>query len=152
LRRLRLDPEERGRFERATLPHLDAAYNLARWLTRDEHAAEDVVQEAFCRAARFFASFRGEDGRAWLLAVVRRASYDWLQKRRIWTAAAPFDEEAHSPHDDSLNPERLAFQKADHSTPNGWRSRKRTGTGSARPSRNSRRSTAKSSCCASWRG
>lgn len=107
-----MDSEERARFERATVPHLDAAYNLARWLTRDDHAAEDVVQEAFCRAARFFASFRGVDGRTWLLAVVRRASYDWLQKRRAWTAA-PFDEEAHSPRDDSLDPERLVIQKAD---------------------------------------
>jgi RNA polymerase sigma-70 factor (ECF subfamily) len=108
-----LDSEERGRFERVTLPHLDAAYNLARWLTRDEHAAEDVVQEAFYRAARFFASFRGGDGRMWLLTVVRRASYDWLQKRRSWTASAPFDEDAHSPRGDALDPERLAIQKAD---------------------------------------
>jgi RNA polymerase sigma-70 factor (ECF subfamily) len=108
-----LDSEERGRFERATLPHLDAAFNLARWLTRDEHAAEEVVQEAFCRAARFFGSFRGGDGRTWLLAVVRRASFDWLRKRRAWTAAAAFDEEAHSPRDESLSPERLALQKAD---------------------------------------
>jgi RNA polymerase sigma-70 factor (ECF subfamily) len=109
-RRVRLDLDERGRFERATLPHLDAAYNLARWLTRDDHAAEDVVQEAFCRAARFFASFRGGDGRMWLLAVVRRVSYDWLQKRRV--GAAPFDEDAHSPRDDTLNPENLAVRKA----------------------------------------
>lgn len=107
-----MDLDERGRFERATLPHLDAAYNLARWLTRDEHAAEDVVQEAFCRAARFFATFRGGDGRTWLLAVVRRASFDWLAKSRAW-AAASFDEDVHGPGDESLNPEYLAARTAD---------------------------------------
>jgi RNA polymerase sigma-70 factor (ECF subfamily) len=107
-----LDRDERGRFERATLPHLDAAYNLARWLTRDEHAAEDVVQEAFCRAARYFAGFRGGDGRTWLLAVVRRSAYDWLQKQQTWKAVA-FDEEAHGTGDDSLNPEYLAVRRAD---------------------------------------
>jgi RNA polymerase sigma-70 factor (ECF subfamily) len=108
-----LDSEERGRFERATLPHLDAAYNLARWLTRDVHAAEDVVQEAYCRAARFFASFRGGDGRTWLLAVVRRVSYDWLQKRRTAAAVTPFDDEAHSPGDDAFGPEDFLVHEID---------------------------------------
>jgi RNA polymerase sigma-70 factor (ECF subfamily) len=108
-----LDLDERDRFERVTLPHLDAAYNLARWLTRDEHATEDVVQEAYLRAARFFASFRGGDGRTWLLAVVRRASFDWLAKNRAWAAAASFDEDVHGQGDDSLNPEHLALRGAD---------------------------------------
>jgi RNA polymerase sigma-70 factor (ECF subfamily) len=108
----RLDLDERRRFERATVPHLDAAYNLARWLTRDEHAAEDVVQEAYLRAAKFFASFRGGDGRPWLLAVVRRASYDWLQKRRTWPAAS-LNEETHDRGDEALNPEHLVIRKAD---------------------------------------
>ena len=108
-----MDSEERGRFERATLPHLDAAYNLARWLTRDEHAAEDVVQEAYCRAAQFFTSFRGGDGRTWLLAVVRRVSYDWLQKRRAAAVVTPFDEEAHSPDDDEFGPEHFLVHDTD---------------------------------------
>jgi RNA polymerase sigma-70 factor (ECF subfamily) len=69
-------------FERLALPHLDAAYNLARWLTRNEHDAEDVVQDAYLRAYKYFGSFRGENFRAWLLAVVRRAAYDWLQRNR----------------------------------------------------------------------
>lgn len=107
-----MDANERRRFERVTLSHLDAAYNLARWLTRDEHAAEDVVQEAYFRAAKFFATFRGGDGRPWLLAVVRRAAYDWLAKSRSW-AAASFDEEIHGRADESLNPEVLAVQRAD---------------------------------------
>jgi RNA polymerase sigma factor (sigma-70 family) len=107
-----LETDERGRFERATLPHLDAAYNLARWLTRDEHAAEDVVQEAYFRAARYFGSFRGGDGRVWLLGVVRRASFDWLAKRRSQVTVS-FQEGAHDRGDDSSNPEFLAIRKCD---------------------------------------
>ena len=71
-----------GRFERLVLPHLDAAYNLARWLTRDDHDAEDVVQEAFARALRYFDSLREGDARAWLLAIVRNTGYTWLEKNR----------------------------------------------------------------------
>lgn len=69
-------------FERVTAPHLDAAYNLARWLTRDPHDAEDVVQEAYLRAYRFFSGFRGGDGRAWLLAIVRNTCHSWLAQHR----------------------------------------------------------------------
>lgn len=107
-----MGPEARGRFERATLPHFDAAYNLARWMTRDEHAAEDVVQEAYARAARYFASFRGGDARVWLLGVVRRASFDWLARHRA-RFAVTFDEEAHDRGDESSNPELLAVRKCD---------------------------------------
>ncbi len=107
-----MDLDERRRFEQVSLPHLDAAFNLARWLTRDEHAAEDVVQEAFCRAARFFSGFRGGDGRTWLLAVVRRVAYDWLAKQRVRQAVS-FDEEVHGRGDDSLCPEHLVARKAD---------------------------------------
>jgi len=69
-------------FERLMLPHLDAAHNLARWLTRNDADAEDVVQEAFLRAFRFFATFRGSDSRRWLLAVVRNTCYTWLRQNR----------------------------------------------------------------------
>ena len=107
-----MDLDERQRFEQAALPHLDAAYNLARWLARDAHAAEDIVQEAFCRAARYFPSFRGGDGRTWLLTVVRRVAYDWLAERRAWPAV-PLDEDALGPADESSDPEHLALRKAD---------------------------------------
>jgi RNA polymerase sigma-70 factor (ECF subfamily) len=107
-----LDLDERRRFEQAALPHLDAAYNLARWLARDPHAAEDIVQEAFCRAARYFASYRGGDGRTWLLTVVRRAAYDWLTERRAWPATT-LDEDALGPADESFDPEHLAVRNAD---------------------------------------
>jgi RNA polymerase sigma-70 factor (ECF subfamily) len=73
---------ERGRFEQQVLPHLDAAYNLARWLTRNEHDAQDVVQEAFMRAMRYFDNFKGAEARPWVLAIVRNTCYTWLEKNR----------------------------------------------------------------------
>jgi RNA polymerase sigma-70 factor (ECF subfamily) len=79
-------------FEQAVLPHLDAAYNLARWLTRDQRDAEDVVQEAYLRAFRFFSGFRGGDERAWLLKIVRNTFYNWLHTNRSLRGAEEFDE------------------------------------------------------------
>ncbi len=69
-------------FEGAVLPHLDAAYNLARWLVRDPTLAEDVVQDATVRALSHFAAYRGGNGRAWLLRIVRNAAYDALASRK----------------------------------------------------------------------
>ena len=63
-------------------PHTDAAYNLARWLTRNEHDAEDVVQEAMLRAFTFFDGFRGGDARSWVLKIVRNTCFTWLQTNR----------------------------------------------------------------------
>jgi len=73
-------------------PHLDAAYNLARWLTRDPHDADDVVQEAYLRAFRFFSGFRGGDGRAWLLAIVRNTFYTWAEQRGRHKSDVEYDE------------------------------------------------------------
>ncbi|QEL20802.1 sigma-70 family RNA polymerase sigma factor [Limnoglobus roseus] len=109
---MHLDPDTRRQFEDLTLPHLDAAYNLARWLTRDDHAAQDVVQEAYLRAAKYFASFRGGDGRPWLLGIVRRASLDWLTKHRQRDEVA-FNEVAHDRGDEESNPVLLAVRKWD---------------------------------------
>src|SRR5262249_35238956 len=86
-----------ARFEQAVLPHLDAAYNLARWLTRDDHAAQDLVQEAYLRALKFFGGFRGGDGRAWILAIVRNACFDWLKQRHSQNLHEQFDEDIHTP-------------------------------------------------------
>lgn len=69
-------------FEQVVLPHLDAAYNLARWLVHDPSAAEDIVQDAVLRALQYFGSFRGGDGRAWLLQIVRNTAYSTLKARR----------------------------------------------------------------------
>jgi RNA polymerase sigma-70 factor, ECF subfamily len=81
------------RFEEVFVVHLDAAYNLARRLARDDSHAEDVVQEACLRAFRFIDSFHGENGRAWLLAIVRNTYYTWLEKNRPQMLNVPFDED-----------------------------------------------------------
>jgi RNA polymerase sigma-70 factor, ECF subfamily len=71
-----------NRFEKLVLPHLDAGYNLARWLTRDTHDAEDVVQDACVRALKYVGALRGSDARPWFLTIVRNAFYDWLGRNR----------------------------------------------------------------------
>lgn len=76
------DEAERRRFERLALPHLDAAYNLARWLTRNDDDAQDVVQEAALRALRYFGGFRGDNARPWLLQIVRHTCFGWLRVNR----------------------------------------------------------------------
>ena len=103
--------DRRARFEQVVMPHLSAAYNLARWLTRNDHDAEDLVQEAYLRAYKFFDRFHGGDGRPWLLAVVRNTCYTWLKQHRGRELTAPFDEEIHGGGSDALNPEKLLLQK-----------------------------------------
>jgi RNA polymerase sigma-70 factor, ECF subfamily len=98
------------RFEQLILPHLDAAYNLARWLTRNEHDAQDIVQEAYLRAFKFFDGFRGADARAWLLATVRNTCYTWLAQNRRGQATTPFDEEIHGVDEDAFNPSAMALK------------------------------------------
>jgi len=71
-----------ARFESMVMPHLDAAYNLARWLTRNDHDAEDVVQEAVMRAMRYFDAMKGSEARPWLLKIVRNTCFTWLEKNR----------------------------------------------------------------------
>jgi len=93
------------RFERLLLPHLDAAFNLARWLTRDNQEAEEVVQEAFLRALRFFGGFRGGDGRAWLLTIVRNTCFGRMRRERPGDLATPFDEEVHGLDREEPGPE-----------------------------------------------
>lgn len=88
-------PKE-GRFQAFLLPHIDSAFNLARWLARNDHDAEDIVQEAYLRAFRFFDSFRGEDGRPWLLGIVRNTFHTWYQQNRPQRESTEFDEELHA--------------------------------------------------------
>jgi RNA polymerase sigma factor (sigma-70 family) len=96
-------------FEQEVLPHLDAAYNLARWLTRNEHDAEDIVQEAYLRAFRFFAGFRGGDARAWLLKIVRNTCYTWLYANRPLQEATEFDEDLFPPDAPAPTPEEIVL-------------------------------------------
>ena len=100
-------------YEDALLPHLDAAYNLARWLTRDARDAEDVVQEAYLRALKHFEAFKGGDARPWLLAIVRNTYYTWIQRNRLPEVAAAFDEETDTYISDVPDPETLLLKEAD---------------------------------------
>jgi RNA polymerase sigma-70 factor (ECF subfamily) len=105
------EPSKRARFEQVVLPHLDAAYNLARWLTGNNHDAEDVVQEAYLRAYRFFNDYRGGDSRSWVLAIVRNTCHTWIRKNQPREPLVPYDEELHG-HSDAFNPEAALLQKA----------------------------------------
>ena len=102
-----LDSQDRARFEQLVLPHLDAAFNLARWLMHGRADAEDVAQEAMMRALRFFRGFHGGDARAWLLQIVRNTCYTWLEKNRSVDLSTEFDEELHP--QPSVSPETLAI-------------------------------------------
>jgi RNA polymerase sigma factor (sigma-70 family) len=105
------------RFEAAALPHLNTAYNLARWLLRDEHSAQDVVQEAYLRAFRFFDGFRGGDARPWLMSIVRNTCFTWLHDHGRGPELVEFDEEHGSDSYEPTinrtddNPESLLMRK-----------------------------------------
>ena len=96
-------------FEETILPHLDAAYRLARWLVRNEHDAEDVVQEASLRAFRYFRTFTGGNGRAWFLKIVRNSCHRWYGPRPQ-PATDPFDEQQHTTTQAAADPEALLMQ------------------------------------------
>jgi RNA polymerase sigma-70 factor (ECF subfamily) len=85
--------EQQAQFERLVVPHLDAAYNLARWLAGSDHDAEDIAQDACVRAFRFVGGCRGSDGRAWLLTIVRNTAYSWLKKNRSQPLVSIDDDE-----------------------------------------------------------
>jgi len=97
-------------FEQDVLPHIDAAYNLARWLTRNKQDAQDVAQEAYLRAFRFFPGFSGSDARAWLLKIVRNTFYTWSHRHRPLQDAAEFDENFFPPDSRVPNPEEAVLQ------------------------------------------
>lgn len=98
------------RFEQLILPHLDAAYNLARWLTHDDQDAQDMVQEACLRAYRFLPSFRGGNSRAWLLTIVRNTCYTWLHQQHTNEV---FDEQMHDVESEALDPELIYLHEID---------------------------------------
>jgi len=102
-----LDLQDRARFDQLVLPHLDAAFNLARWLLRGRADAEDVAQDALLRAFRFFRGFHGGDARAWVLQIVRNTCYTWLEKNRPLELTTEFDEELHP--QPGATPETLAI-------------------------------------------
>jgi RNA polymerase sigma-70 factor (ECF subfamily) len=116
-----MDALARQRFELLLTAHLDAAYNLARWLTQDPQDADDCVQDACLRAWRFFGGFRGGDERAWLLAIVRNCCYSALQRRRAIAAPLEYNvdldslgnQEADEPALDAESPEVQLLREAD---------------------------------------
>jgi RNA polymerase sigma factor (sigma-70 family) len=117
-----------NRFNRIVVPHLDAAYNYARWLTRNGPDAEDVAQEAIMRALQFFDSFNREQVRPWLLTIVRNTFYTWLKKNRPLELAEPFkdDSPASAEHADPrdaaiLNADRRALAAAIERLPREYR-------------------------------
>jgi RNA polymerase sigma-70 factor (ECF subfamily) len=102
---------EQTLFEQTMLPHLDAAYNLARWITRNEQDAEDIVQEAYLRAFRYFAGFTGGDGKAWLLTIVRNTCLTWHRQKRAGTVE--FDERIHMVSEEPAAQEAALLREAD---------------------------------------
>jgi RNA polymerase sigma-70 factor (ECF subfamily) len=98
------------RFEEVFMPHLDAAYNLARWLLRNDQDAEDCVQEAYLRAYKAYARFRGGDGKAWLMTIVRNTCYSAIRKLRSHETPEPFDEEIHAPSSDDMKSDEFRKQ------------------------------------------
>ena len=111
------DETQSRRFQEIALPHLDAAYNLARWLARNDDDAQDIVQEAFLRAFKSFAGFRGASARPWLLAIVRNTCYTWLREHRAASLEVPYDDElagadAYPDHSDG-NPEAIVASTED---------------------------------------
>jgi RNA polymerase sigma-70 factor, ECF subfamily len=102
-----------GRFEAVVLPHLPAAYNLARWLVRNDQDAEDVVQEAYLRAFKFFGGYRGGESRTWLLTIVRNTCYSWLQRNRSRELTDSIDDAPEDVTADFANPELRLMQNTD---------------------------------------
>ena len=112
----RMNDDRQQRFAASVLPHLDAAYNLARWLVRDGHDAQDVVQDAMLRALRHFDGLRGVDPRPWLLAIVRNAAWAWLRARRPGELVELSDDEldaALSLGGPGLNPDPRAIRRTE---------------------------------------
>ena len=92
--------------------HLDSAYNLARWMTHNEHDAEDVVQESYLRALRYAACFRGPHLKTWLLTIVRNSCYDFLRKKHAQGGNSVFDERIHSVGQETFSPETSLLRQA----------------------------------------
>ena len=115
------DESRRVRFEQLVLIHMDAAYGLACWLTRNESQAEDAVQEAYFRAFRYFGSFRGGDARPWLLGIVRNTCYTLIEREKASASLVEFHEESHDEESVAagavlnfpINPETAAIESAD---------------------------------------
>jgi RNA polymerase sigma-70 factor (ECF subfamily) len=106
--------DKHQQFEATVVPHLDAAYNLARWLTGDDQDAQDVVQDAYVRAFKFFGSYHGGSSRAWMLTIVRHTAYTWLRQNRMHDPTTPFDDEMADTVVEPISLEGSFLQEADY--------------------------------------
>ena len=110
-------PEKRNylpEFEQAILPHIDAAYNLARWIMGNDQDAEDMVQEAYLRAYQYFTGFQGNSSRAWLLTIVRNTCYTWLHKNLAQPSSVELNDEISADDSPSTDPENFLQLRANH--------------------------------------
>ncbi len=105
--------DQAGSFDQVVMPHLDAAYNLAHWLVRNTHDAEDIVQESYLRAFKFFGGYQGGDSRAWVLKIVRNTSYSFLEKNRPAGLAEEFDEKIHTASTERPDAEAALLHSSD---------------------------------------
>jgi len=108
------EQDKLARFEQSIMPHMNAAYNLARWLAGNEPDAQDVVQEAYLRAFKFLSGFRGGDSRSWLLRIVRNSFYDWLKRNRREETGKLFEDELEQAADPSATPDSSLLEKTDN--------------------------------------
>jgi RNA polymerase sigma-70 factor (ECF subfamily) len=106
--------EELRYFEQTVLPHLPAAYNLARWLTRNEQDAEDLVQEAYLRAFKYFKSFRRQNSHTWILQIVRNTFYSQIAQNRLQGTVTILEDEDYEDSSEAFNPERLVLQNINY--------------------------------------
>jgi RNA polymerase sigma factor (sigma-70 family) len=105
--------DKRAQFEQTVLPHINAALNLARWMINNDQDAEDIVQESFLRAYKYFSSYHGGNSRSWLLTIVRNTCYTWLQENRAQGLTVDLTEEISSAEFDGSDPEQCLEIKAD---------------------------------------
>jgi RNA polymerase sigma-70 factor (ECF subfamily) len=108
------EKDQRSLFEEALLPHLGAAYNLARWIMGSDQDAEDMVQEAYLRAYKYFTGYQGGNSRSWLLTIVRNTCYTWLHQNRLQELNLALDEEIYNDESETLNPESQFQHSLNH--------------------------------------
>jgi RNA polymerase sigma-70 factor (ECF subfamily) len=104
--------DQQAEFDAVVLPHLDAAYNLARWIAGNDHDAEDIAQEAALRALRFLAGFRGGSAKAWLLTIVRNTAFTWLKQNRPALFVSLETEDLHEIEDNAPAPSEAMMRSA----------------------------------------
>src|SRR5512140_2367069 len=107
------EQDKQAQFEQTVLPHIDAAFNLARWMIRNDQDAEDIVQESCLRAYKYFSSYQGGNSRSWLLTIVRNTCYTWLHENQAQGLAVDLNEEISSSEFETHDPEQYLQLKVD---------------------------------------